>query len=116
MSSTCWSSSMRATAAPPYLERLASQKSKYVLMAGTDSQRANEDKTGGLFTHALLTALKERSRASDGQLITTNELYSRAKRIVLDEVRSRRLAEQVPVLKDVGMGTSTGEFVFVRRN
>jgi len=98
------------------LHQLASQQSKYVLMAGTDSQRANEDKTGGLFTHALLTALKERSRASDGQLITTNELYSRAKRIVLDEVRSRRLAEQVPVLKDVGMGTSTGEFVFVRPN
>jgi Caspase domain len=98
------------------LYQLASQKAKYVLMAGTDTQRANEDQMGGLFTHALLTALKERPRASDGQLITTNELYSRAKRIVLDEVRSRHLAEQVPVLKDVGIGTSTGEFVFVRPN
>jgi Caspase domain len=98
------------------LYQLASQTGKYVLMAGTDTQRANEDQTGGLFTHSLLTALKERPRASDGQLITTNELYSRAKRIVLDEVRSRHLAEQVPVLKDVGIGTSTGEFVFVRPN
>ena len=98
------------------LYQLASQTGKYVLMAGTDTQRANEDQTGGLFTHALLTALKERPRASDGQLITTNELYSRAKRIVVDEVRTRRLAEQVPVMKDIGLGASTGEFVFVRPN
>jgi len=98
------------------LYQLASQTGKYVLMAGTDTQRANEDQTGGLFTHALLTALKERPRASDRQLITTNELYSRAKRIVVDEVRTRRLAEQVPVMKDIGLGASTGEFVFVRPN
>lgn len=96
------------------LYQLASTKAKYVLMAGTDTQRANEDTTGGLFTRALLTALKERPRASDGPLITTYELFSKAKRIVVDEVRTRHLAEQVPVLKDVGSGTSTGEFVFVR--
>jgi len=98
------------------LYQLASSRAKYVLMAGTDMQRANEDAAGGLFTRALLTALKERPRESDGQLITTNELYSKAKRIVLDEVRTRRLPEQVPVLKDVGVGASTGEFVFVRPN
>ena len=98
------------------LYQLASSNSKFVLMAGTDMQRANEDKTGGLFTRALLLAFKERPRAADGQLVTGNELYSKAKRIVVDEVRTRKLPEQVPVLKDVGIGPSTGEFVFVRSN
>lgn len=97
--------------------QLSSAGGKYVLMAGTDSQRAHEDKRwdGGLFTKAILTSLRERPNGTEGRLITTYELFARARRFVLKETRNHSLPEQLPVFKDLGTPLSAGEFVFVRQ-
>jgi hypothetical protein len=96
------------------LYQLASGAGKYVLMAGTEGQKAHEDKRwdGGLFTRALLRTLE--ARPSDGgRLITTHELYAAAKRFVIGEVAKHGLTPQLPVFKDISE-PSQGEFVFVR--
>lgn len=102
------------------LRDLASAGGKFVLMAATDQQRANEDKRGGLFTRALLTSLKEPG-PDTSRLVTTMGAFSRARDIVSKEVLQRRLEKQMPVFKDLGAVTqgsapSKGEFVFVRPN
>jgi hypothetical protein len=97
------------------LYRLSSGKGKFVMMAGTDKQLAHEgrDWNGGLFTYAILSGLQDKGSTAPGRpIITTYELYARAKRLVLEQVRAHGLDDQIPLLKDLSPAVSEGEFVF----
>jgi hypothetical protein len=111
------------------LYELSSQSGRFVMTAGDHTQLAHEDKRwdGGLFTRGLLRALETRNPSRPGnRLVTTYELFARAKEFVLQEVRNHRLSPQRPMLQDLGeaplpsntprspsLVASRGEFVFV---
>lgn len=101
---------------------LAREGSRFVITAGDANQLAHEDVDkwgGGLFTSAVLRALKPSSRGAG--IVTTYDLYSRVKDYVVDEVQKNGLTAQMPRISDLGYGgdgktapeLSRGEFVFI---
>jgi len=99
------------------LYRLSSGKGKFVMTAGAEDQLALEgpDWQGGLFTYALLSGLRGKGASTSADpIITTYELFARAKALVLEEVKKRHLGEQIPLIRDVDPVVSKGEFVFVK--
>jgi hypothetical protein len=105
------------------LYELSSDGGRFVITAGDAEQNAHEDRRwdGGLFTNAVLQALKPKSGSEPRQkLVTTFELYIRVKEFVAREVDANKLTKQTPLIQDLGYtdgrGTpavSKGEFVFV---
>lgn len=107
------------------LYELSARSGRFVMTAGDEAQLANEDKRwdGGLFTQGILRAIKtsDIGRPND-RLVTTFELFARAKQFVVEQVRQYRLKPQAPLLQDLGEApllgekpspVSRGEFVFV---
>jgi Caspase domain len=110
------------------LYELSRQSGRFVMTAGDDTQLAHEDVRwdGGLFTRAILRALETRDVGRpNNKLVTTYELFSRAKQYVTEQVRQYGLSPQAPLFYDLGetphrSGDTTltnrasrGEFVFV---
>lgn len=106
------------------LYELSSRSGRFVMTAGDDTQLAHEDRRwdGGLFTRGLLRALAARDASRPGNgLVTTFDLFARAKQYVGEQVRAHRLSPQAPLIQDLGEAPSTGspmlvsrgEFVFV---
>lgn len=104
------------------LYELSSGGGRFVMTAGDADQNAHEDSRwdGGLFTNAVLQAMKPRGGDPRQRLVTTFELFTRVKDFVSKEVKANRLTIQTPLMQDLGYdnggGTpavSKGEFVFV---
>ena len=105
------------------LYELSSDGGRFVITAGDADQNAHEDRRwdGGLFTNAVLQALKPKGGSEPRQkLVTTFELFTRVKEFVAREVKTNKLTMQTPLIQDLGYtdgrGTpavSKGEFVFV---
>lgn len=103
------------------LLRLASQGSRYVITAGSATERAHEDPRwdGGLFTDAVLRALEPKAKKPG--LVTTHEMFATLKDFMFDEERKYNLTAQTPLIQDLGYSPdgkvpppgSEGEFVFV---
>ena len=108
---------------------LSSRSGRFVMTAGDETQRAHEDVKrwgGGLFTQGILRAIRTRDvgRPND-RLVTTFELFARAKQFVIEQVKRYGLSLQSPLLHDLGESlaagaaigkpslVSRGEFVFV---
>lgn len=105
------------------LYELSSGGGRFVITAGDADQNAHEDSRwdGGLFTNAVLQAMKPRAGGDPRQkLVTTFELFTRVKEFVSREVKANRLTAQTPLIQDLGYNdgrgipaVSKGEFVFV---
>jgi hypothetical protein len=103
--------------------RLASRGSRFVITAGTNEERAQENSQwwqGGLFTYAVLTALQPPS--TKPSLVTTYQMFSKVRDVMFEQERDRGVALQTPLIQDLGYSSegkspapaSQGEFVFVR--
>jgi hypothetical protein len=97
------------------LSVLTSERARYLLMAGNESQKAigGARWNGSLFTDAVIKGLQEKADRNPDRLVTTRELHSWLERFVPQEARKVQ-HELTPLLKDLEPSVSRGEFVFLR--
>jgi Caspase domain len=103
---------------PKTLHRLSVEPGRYLLMAGSERQRAiaSDKWSGGLFTHGVLQGLGGLADTQRDGFVTTYELYPWLKDYVQKEAAAAG-KNLTPLLKDLGRdGASQGEFVFTRGN